>query len=113
MIDKIIRGIISLIGLLIGYGIVAGLKALEIISLSNKGWLSLVVYAGVSIIFGIIFFLLAPKMIKGGRKSIQFFESELQKVPAYEIALGSFGLIIGLIIAYLLVNRFIILAFHI
>ncbi|HSH36491.1 hypothetical protein [Schnuerera sp.] len=37
MIDKIIRSIITLIGLLVGYGIVAGLKALEIVSLSNKG----------------------------------------------------------------------------
>lgn len=106
MIDKIIRGVISLVGLLIGFGIVAGLEALEILKLSNKGWLSLVAYAGVGIIFGIIFFLLAPKFIKTGRKTIQFFESELQKVPAYEIALGTIGLIVGLIIAYLLSQPF-------
>ncbi len=106
MIDKIIQGIISLVGLLIGYGIVAGLKALEVITISNKGLLGVAVYLGVSLICGIIFFLLSPKIIKGGRKVVQFVETELQKVPAYEIALGSVGLIVGLIIAYLLSQPF-------
>ncbi|HSH35249.1 PIN/TRAM domain-containing protein [Schnuerera sp.] len=106
MIDKIIRGVITLVGLLVGYGIVAGLIALEIISLSNKGWLSLIFYLGISLIFGIIFFLLSPRVMKVGRVIIQFVETELQKVPAYDIALGSVGLIIGFIIAYLLSQPF-------
>ena len=106
MFDKIMRGIISLLGLLVGYGIAVGLKALDIISLSSRGWLSLVFYISMSIIFGIIFFLLAPKVICGGRKLASFIEKELQNVPAYEIALGSVGLIIGLIIAYLLSQPF-------
>ncbi len=106
MFDKIMRGIIALLGLLIGYGIAVGLKALEIIHLSSKGWLGFVFYLSISIIFGIIFFLLAPKFIHGGRKLASFVETELQNVPAYEIALGSVGLIIGLIIAYLLSQPF-------
>ncbi len=44
--------------------------------------------------------------MKGGRRLIRFVETELQKVPAYDIALGSVGLIIGLIIAYLLSQPF-------
>ena len=106
MIDKIIQGIISLLGLLIGYGIVAGLEALEVITISDKGLLGLAVYLGISLICGIIFFLLSTRMIKGGRKLLQFAETELQKVPAYEIVLGSIGLIVGLIIAYLLSQPF-------
>ncbi len=106
MLDKILRGIISLIGLMLGIGIVVGLKTLEIISLSNKGWLSLAVYLGISIFFGIIFFLLAPNIMSGGRRLVQFVEGELQKFPAYDIALGSVGLIVGLIIAYLLSQPF-------
>lgn len=88
MFDKIMRGIISLLGLLIGYGLAVGLKSMEIIHLSDKGWLGLIFYSCISIIFGIIFFLLAPKFIKGGRKVASFIETELQNVPAYEIALG-------------------------
>lgn len=106
MIDKIVRIAISLIGLLIGYSAMAILRALKIISLSNEGWLGLVIYLAISILFGIIFFLLSPKIIKGGRRLVQFIETELQKVPAYDIALGSAGLIIGLIIAYLLSQPF-------
>ena len=106
MIDKIIRGIIGVIGLLVGYGILVALNALEIINLSHKGWLGLVVFLGTSVGFGIIFFLLAPRIMRGGRRLVQFVETELQKVPAYDIALGSIGLIIGLIIAYLLSQPF-------
>ncbi|MBZ2175207.1 PIN/TRAM domain-containing protein [Schnuerera sp. xch1] len=106
MADKIIRGIITLIGLLIGYGMLAGLIALDIINLSNRGWLNLIFYLGVSLIFGIIFFLLSPKIKKGGKRLVQLVESELQQVSVIEIALGSIGLIIGLIIAYLLSQPF-------
>ena len=106
MFDKIMRAVISLLGLLVGYGLVVGLKALEIINLSSKGWLGLAVYLGISIIFGIIFFLLAPRFIQGGRKLISFIEVELQNVPAYEIALGSVGLIVGLVIAFLFSQPF-------
>ena len=106
MFDKIMRAIISLLGLLVGYGVAVGLKASEIIHFSSKGWLSLVFYISLSIIFGIIFFLLAPKIIRGVRRLVNFIEKELQNVPAYEIALGSVGLIIGLVIAYLLSQPF-------
>ncbi|HHV38671.1 MAG TPA: PIN/TRAM domain-containing protein [Tepidimicrobium sp.] len=106
MLDKILRGIISLIGLILGIGLVVGLKTLEIIGLSNKGWLSLMTYLGTSIFFGIIFFILAPNIMNGGRRLVQFVERELQKFPAYDIVIGSIGLIIGLVIAYLLSQPF-------
>lgn len=106
MFDKIMRGIIGLLGMLIGYGTIIGLSALDVITISTKGWLSLFIYLGVSLICGIIFFLASPKFINGGRKLISFVEIELQNVPAYEIALGSVGLILGLIIAHLLSQPF-------
>ncbi len=113
MIDKIIRGVIGVVGLLFGYGIVAALNALEIVSLSHKGWLGLAVLLGISIFLELYFLIGPPKVMKGGRRLIRFVETELQKVPAYDIALGSVGLIIGLIIAYLLSQPFITLKYHI
>lgn len=106
MLDKIIRGIIALLGVLLGYGVVASLRTFEVIQLTANGWMNLVLYLGVSFIFGIIFFLLSQKIMNFGRKVIQFLENELQKVPAYDIALGSVGLIVGLVIAYLLSQPF-------
>ena len=106
MVDKIIKGIITIVGILIGYGVMAALKSLNILDVSDLGLVGLVIYIGVSLIFGIIFFLLAPKFIKGEEKFIQFLEVELQKIPAADIAMGSIGLIVGLIIAYLLSQPF-------
>ena len=106
MIHKVIRAVISLVGLLIGFAIATWLMAFEIVSLSAKGWLGLAFYSSISILFGIIFFLLYPRIIKAGRILIQFIENELQNVPAYDIALGSLGLIVGLVIAYLLSQPF-------
>src|SRR5699024_2569137 len=98
--------IIGILGLIIGYGIAMGLGSFDIFGLANKGWLSFGIHLGIGLIFGIIFFLLAPRFIRGGRKLIAFVEVELQNVPAYEIALGTVGLIMGLIIAYLLSQPF-------
>lgn len=102
MFDKIMRGIIGIIGVLVGLGMLAVLQAVEIVKLSNKGWAALVVYLGFTLFFGIIFFLLSPKIILRSRKLVQIVENELQKLPAPDIALGSVGLIVGLIIAYLI-----------
>lgn len=106
MIDKITRGIIVLIGLLIGYGAVSGFMALNIISLPDRGWLNLFFYVGISLIFGIIFFLLSPRIINRGKKIAKFIEGELQDIPANEIVVASIGLIVGLVIAYLLSQPF-------
>src|SRR5699024_3255838 len=106
MVDKIAKGVITIIGVLIGYGISIGLKALPFLKLSNKGILNIVFSIGVSILFGIIFYSLSHKFIKGGKKAISFLEVELQKIPLSNIVVGSIGLIIGLVIAYLLSQPF-------
>lgn len=106
MVDKIAKGVITIVGILIGYGISVGLKALSFLKLSNKGLISIGFSLGVSILFGIIFFSLSHKFIKGGKKAISFLEVELQKVPLSNIVVGSIGLIVGLVIAYLLSQPF-------
>ena len=102
MIDKVMKIGIFVIGLLLGFGIISLLKAVEVLNVSLEGWPGLFVSVGFSLLIGIIFFILSSKFISKGKKLIYFIESELQKIPAYEIALGSVGLIVGLIIAYLL-----------
>lgn len=106
MIYKIMRIVFSVMGLLLGYGIVESLDNFNIINLVSGTTLTLVVYFATSLLIGIIFFILAPKVFKGLKKLIGFIEVELQKVPASDIAIGSFGLIVGLIIAYLLSQPF-------
>jgi len=102
MIDKIIKIGITLLGVLIGYGILSLLKAIEVLNITLDGWLGLIISVGFSLLIGIIFYFLSSKIIDKGRKLIVILENELQNIPVTDIALGSIGLIIGLIIAYLL-----------
>ncbi len=102
MIGKIMKIAIGIVGMLIGFGVTTILKALEILKFSNNGWSALAIYLGFSLFFGIIFFILSPTIIQKGKKLIEIIEGELQKFPASDIALGSVGLIVGLIIAYLI-----------
>lgn len=102
MIQKILKIVIGIMGALLGYGILVIVKTSELLVLPSTGWLGLLISLGASLFLGIVFFLLSPNIMKFGRKIAQLIENELQNVPAYDIALGTFGLIIGLIIAFFL-----------
>lgn len=102
MIQKVFKIIISIMGALLGYGILVIVKSSELLVIPSTGWLGLLINLGVSLFLGVVFFFLSPAIMRFGRKIAGVIESELQKVPAYDIALGTFGLIIGLIIAFFL-----------
>lgn len=100
MLNNIFRVIIGFLGVGIGFLVATLLTTLNFINLT--GWQYLAVNISISLLFGIIFFILSPQIIKKAKITAHFIEGELQKIPAYDIALGSIGLIVGLIIAYLL-----------
>lgn len=100
MFNKIFRFAIGILGGLSGAGIVRLLNILGIISLSDGGWKALAVYIGFSLLFAIIFFILSPTVLSKVKKLILILENELQKFSVQDIVLGSFGLIIGLVIAF-------------
>jgi uncharacterized protein YacL len=102
MFNKIIRFAIGIIGMVLGFGIIALLKTMEVFDLLGSGWVGLLISLGFSLIFGIIFFILSPKIIQKGKGIVQFFENEISKLPAYDILIGSVGLIIGLVMAFLI-----------
>lgn len=102
MLDKVLKTLISLLGVLAGYSLVTVLKALNIIQLPVNGWVGLAIYSVPSLIFGIIFLYLSPWIIKKGKSLIGLIEKELQKFSIYDITISSVGLIIGLVIAHLL-----------
>ena len=59
-----------------------------------------------ALIFGLIFYLLTPVFGRHGEKLAKNIETDLQKVPTNEIVTGTFGLIIGLVIAFLISQIF-------
>lgn len=107
MLRKIVRGIITLCGALLGYGvsylfhelmIVTNLGDVLRMTEMQKDIFSLVF----ALIVGFIFFMIAPTIGKQGQKVAKDLESDLQKVPTQDFVPGIFGLIIGLFLAYLI-----------
>ena len=107
MIKKLIRGIITLCGGLLGYGvsflfrgliIVTNLGDVLVLSENQKTIFSIIC----AVITAIIFFTIAPSIGRHGQKVAKDIESDLQKVPSADIGPGTFGLIGGLVLAYLI-----------
>ncbi len=100
MINKIMRAIVTLIGVLFGVGIAAlmdNFGLLDKINLNN-----IVIYTIFGIIFGLLLFLLTPIVKRIGAKISNLFENELVELQTNDIITGAVGLILGLVIAFLL-----------
>jgi len=107
IIKKLFRGVFSLVGVLFGYGIFLLLRFIykesflsERFNLTDTHFFILAVCC--AIIFGILFFILTPVFGRHGAKVAKNIETDLQTVPTNDIVSGTFGLIIGLIIAFLI-----------
>ncbi|MFY9214035.1 MAG: PIN/TRAM domain-containing protein [Tissierellaceae bacterium] len=100
MLNKIFRFIIGVLGGLLGAGLTSLVLSTRIFDLPSGGWKVLLIYLGVSLLFAIISFILSPKILSLAKKSIIILENELQKFSLQDIILGSFGLIVGLVIAF-------------
>jgi len=100
MIDKIVRAIIAVIGASIGAVLGVLLSSSGLLELSS--FQNVLVIIGISLIFGIIFFLLSSKIKKTGLKIVGAFETEILKFSTMDIMLGAVGLIVGFVIAFLI-----------
>lgn len=108
MIKKIFRWLLTVSGLAVGYGVTSLVLKLNflsgIISLKSINASLIITYVVGIILFGLIFYIIAPFIINVVWKMIGLMENALQKMPANEIIIGVSGLIIGLIIANLIVG---------
>lgn len=64
MVDKILKVAIGILGMLLGFSILSLFVNMGIIYLVRDGWVNLAIYLGVSLLFGIIFFSLAARIIQ-------------------------------------------------
>jgi len=105
LIRKVGRLAIAAAGASLGYGVgtlVLDLANSEILNMPLINSFGLFILIFCAVLFGIIFFFIAPWIIKGGLKFAQYTEVELEKVPTNQILVGTLGLITGLVIAFLL-----------
>ena len=111
LIKKLVRAIITLIGSILGYGFFLLISFIgsvtEYYDLSGLNQLQYYICIAVSaIIFGLLFFLLTPIIGRQSSKVAKNIESELQTIPINDIIIGTGGLIIGLMIAFLVSQIF-------
>jgi uncharacterized protein YacL len=108
LLKKVLRGLFTIIGLIIGN--ILGKLALNssIFSYINyikespvKTALFLIMS---TLFFGFILFIISPWMILGVTKFMEYIEKSIQKVPTNDILIGGFGAILGLILSALFVN---------
>ncbi|WXR60411.1 PIN/TRAM domain-containing protein [Peptostreptococcaceae bacterium AGR-M142] len=101
MINRVIKSIMALVGLAIGFGLYMSLSAKFPETLAATGIYSLINPIVSGVLLGIIFYLISPWVLNEGKKTANWVEGEISKVPPFEIFISSIGLIFGLIIAYL------------
>lgn len=104
MLKKIIRIIIAITGVAIGFTTYFSLSK-EIpqilFGLDDK---AIIISSIVGILTGIIFYLVYPFVLSKLNYIAKLLDKEISKYPQTDIILGTIGLIIGFIIAYLISN---------
>lgn len=107
VLTKLVRAALAIAGGIVGYGVFLLLRFL--VTLAGHG--NLVEFSAIEeigmaaffvIIFGLIFFRLTPALKNQSKKVANNIESDLQKMSANDLVLGTIGLIAGLIIAFLI-----------
>lgn len=102
MVDKIMKAFITILGMLLGVGIVALANSFGILNAIPISQAQVVIYIGISLILGIISFILSNKITNFAKRTINEAEKRLQNIPALDIVLGVIGLVVGFFIAYLI-----------
>ncbi|MCR5134006.1 MAG: PIN domain nuclease [Clostridiales bacterium] len=109
MLNKIFRGILTLIGGVVGYALYLLTRFLlersgnEFFGNLSSGKLALCVIVYV-LIFAFIFFMIVPLLNRQSKKVAKSIESDLQNTSSGEVIMGTVGLLVGLLLAYLLSN---------
>jgi uncharacterized protein YacL len=108
MVNKLIRGLLIAAGVVIGYQLMLVLTNVvdvgKIFGIPFYETTRIIFSIIGSLVFGFIFFLISPWLIKLGWTTTTVIENALQTVPASDIILGTVGLIFGLVIANLLIR---------
>ncbi len=114
MIKKVARWVIAIMGGGLGFAIGTVFSHSELVvdwmGLAESP-LKMVIPVLFAIILFILLFILSNTIIRWGVKITEKAEFELSKIPTNQMAVGSLGLIIGLIIAYLISSIFQLIPF--
>lgn len=104
MISKLIRILIGLLGASLGTTVYIFLvKCFPNVFVGINDY-KYIISIVVALIFGVFFYVIGPWIISKIRDSVKVLDKEISKYPQSDILLGTVGLIVGLVIAYLIVG---------
>ncbi len=108
MEKKFVRILITVFGLFVGFGLVwvvfknrADLGIANLLD-SIPSLARTIIFAFFSVVFGIIFYISAPKIVSGVVRMTKRVEREMRELSMKQIFVGVIGLLLGLIIAALI-----------
>lgn len=101
IVDFIFKILFTIIGAGIGAVVLTLIKNLDFIKNLNST-LTTIISVLIIVFFAFIFLILSPKALKGIEGILHIWEDELKARSSSEIIVGSVGLVIGLIIAFLI-----------
>jgi len=106
MVRKVARAVVAVSGA--GGGVLAAYRTLgpvqSLLGFSFTVWQTILFLALGGIVLGLLAYAIAPSLISFVWQSTNWLESRIQKAPVQDVLAGSFGLIVGLIIANLLAS---------
>jgi len=101
LLKKLIRILVSIVGFILGFTTYLSLAKLVpqfTFGIDKQGMVASII---VGIIIGILFYLIWPWAVKKFKEIAKLMDKEIAKYPQTDILLGSIGLIVGFVIAYL------------
>ncbi|KYH28788.1 MULTISPECIES: PIN/TRAM domain-containing protein [Clostridium] len=107
MFNRILRGLFTVIGLILGFISGEWLLGLNRLAYFNSSTvLKIVFLAFTTLLLGLILFIISPIFNSLIIKTMNYFEENIQKIPTVEILIGTVGAILGLIISVPFVSLF-------
>lgn len=99
MLKNLLRGVFSIIGMIIGYFISEVLITIpQIVSYLSTTIAMVAFYIIISLIFGLILYIISPIIYNGISNLIDYIEKSMQKMSITEILYGTIGAVIALIL---------------
>ncbi len=104
MLKRLVKTILTFLGVMLGILVGVLVADLDIMALSS--WQKYGLIAVIGIIFGIIFYIITPKIVEVSTKLANNMEKEILKFSTTDLVYGLTGLIVGFIIAFLVSQPF-------
>lgn len=102
MVRELLRGLIAIVGAGIGVGLTAVLDRFNFLERFAGDFNSVYIHIAGGIIVGLIFLLFSKRILSFVSRVSLEIEKHMQSIPTVDIVLGSIGLVVGFIIAFLL-----------